>query len=141
MPAIVGMGKALELAYYSMEEHNSKIKELRDYYEKRVKEEIDNIKINGNIENRLPGNSNISFKNADGEGILLNLDMQGICASSGSACTSGSLNPSHVLLAIGVEQELAKNSLRISMGKYNTKEEVDCLVDNLKEIIDRMRKV
>ena len=141
MPAIVGMAKALELAYHSMEEHNSKIKELRDYYEKRVKEEIDNIKINGNIENRLPGNSNISFENADGEGILVNLDMQGICASSGSACTSGSLNPSHVLLAIGVEQELAKNSLRISMGKYNTKEEVDYLVDNLKQIIDRMRKV
>ena len=141
MPAIVGMGKALELAYYSMEEHTSKITELRDYYEKRVKEEIDNIKINGNIENRLPGNSNISFENADGEGILLNLDMQGVCASSGSACTSGSLNPSHVLLAIGVEQELAKNSLRISMGKYNTKEEVDYLVDNLKQIIDKMRKV
>ena len=141
VPAIVGMGKALELAYYSMEEHNSKIKELRDYYEKRVKEEIENIKINGNIENRLPGNSNISFENADGEGILLNLDMQGVCASSGSACTSGSLNPSHVLLAIGVEQELAKNSLRISIGKYNTKEEVDYLVDNLKQIIDRMRKV
>lgn len=139
--AIVGMGKALELAYHSMEEHNSKIKELRDYYEQRVKEEIDNIKINGNIENRLPGNSNISFENADGEGILLNLDMQGVCASSGSACTSGSLNPSHVLLAIGVEQELAKNSLRISIGKYNTKEEVDYLVDNLKQIIDRMRKV
>ena len=141
VPAIVGMGKALELAYYSMEEHNSKIKELRDYYEKRVKEEIENIKINGNIENRLPGNSNISFENADGEGILLNLDMQGICASSGSACTSGSLNPSHVLLAIGVKQELAKNSLRISMGKYNTKEEVDYLVDNLKQIINRMRKI
>ena len=141
VPAIVGMGKALELAYSDMEEHNKKIKGLRDYYEKRVKEEIDNIQINGNIENRLPGNSNILFENADGEGILLNLDMQGICASSGSACTSGSLNPSHVLLAIGVEQELAKNSLRISMGKYNTKEEVDYLVDNLKQIIDRMRKV
>ena len=138
---IVGIGKAIELAYQELEEHNKKIKELRDYYVEQVKEKIPYIKINGDMEKRLPGNSNISFRFIEGEGLLLNLDLKGICASSGSACTSGSLDPSHVLLAIGLPHEIAHGSLRISIGKYNTKKEVDYLVENLVEIIGRLREM
>lgn len=138
---IVGIGKALELAYNSLDEHNKKIKELRDYYVEQVKEKIPYIKINGDMERRLPGNSNISFRFIEGEGLLLNLDLKGICASSGSACTSGSLDPSHVLLAIGLPHEIAHGSLRITIGKYNTKEEVDYLVENLVEIVNRLREM
>ena len=138
---IVGLGKALELAYASLEEHNKKIKELRDYYETQVKEKIPYIKINGDPLKRLPGNSNISFKFIEGEGLLLNLDLKGICASSGSACTSGSLDPSHVLLAIGLPHEIAHGSLRISIGKYNTKEEIDYLIESLVEIVNRLRQM
>lgn len=138
---IVGMGKAIELVYENLEEHNKKIKELRDYYIEQVKEKIPYIKINGDLEKRLPGNSNISFRFIEGEGLLLNLDLKGICASSGSACTSGSLDPSHVLLAIGLPHEIAHGSLRISIGKYNTREEVDYLVENLVEIVNRLREM
>ena len=138
---IVGIGKAIELAYENLEEHNKKIKELRDYYIEQVKEKIPYIKINGDLERRLPGNSNISFRFIEGEGLLLNLDLKGICASSGSACTSGSLDPSHVLLAIGLPHEIAHGSLRISIGKYNTREEVDYLIENLVEIVDRLREM
>ena len=138
---IVGMGEALKLAYRDLEEHNKKIKELRDYYVEQVKEKIPYIKINGDMEKRLPGNSNISFRFIEGEGLLLNLDLKGICASSGSACTSGSLDPSHVLLAIGLPHEIAHGSLRITIGKYNTKEEVDYLVENLVEIVNRLREM
>ena len=138
---IVGLGKAIELAYEDLDEHNKKIKELRDYYVEQVKEKIPYIKINGDMEKRLPGNSNISFKFIEGEGLLLNLDLKGICASSGSACTSGSLDPSHVLLAIGLPHEIAHGSLRISIGKYNTKEEIDYLVENLVEIVNRLREM
>ena len=138
---IVGIGKAIELAYENLDEYNKKIKELRDYYVKQVEEKIPYIKINGDMEKRLPGNSNISFRFIEGEGLLLNLDLKGICASSGSACTSGSLEPSHVLLAIGLPHEIAHGSLRISIGKYNTKEEVDYLVENLVEIIGRLREM
>lgn len=136
---IVGMGEALKLAYRDLEEHNKKIKELRDYYVEQVKEKIPYIKINGDMEKRLPGNSNISFRFIEGEGLLLNLDLKGICASSGSACTSGSLDPSHVLLAIGLPHEIAHGSLRVTIGKYNTKEEIDYLVENLVEIVNRLR--
>ena len=138
---IVGLAKAIELAYQDLEEHNDKIKELRDYYVNQVKEKIPYIKINGDMEKRLPGNSNISFRFIEGEGLLLNLDLKGICASSGSACTSGSLDPSHVLLAIGLPHEIAHGSLRISIGKYNTKEEIDYVVGNLVEIVGRLRKM
>ena len=136
---IVGMGEAIKLAYSDLEEHNKKIQELRDYYVEQVKEKIPYIKINGSLEKRLPGNSNISFRFIEGEGLLLNLDLKGICASSGSACTSGSLDPSHVLLAIGLPHEIAHGSLRVSIGKYNTKEEIDYLVENLVEIVNRLR--
>ena len=141
VPGIVGLGKAIELAYQDLDEHNKKIKELRDYYMAEVQKRIPYIKINGDMEKRLPGNSNISFRFIEGEGLLLNLDLKGICASSGSACTSGSLDPSHVLLAIGLPHEIAHGSLRITIGKYNTKEEVDYLVENLVEIIGRLREM
>lgn len=139
--AIVGLGKAMELAYQDLEEHNERIRSLRNYYVEEVKEKIPYIRINGDMENRLPGNSNISFRFIEGEGLLLNLDLKGICASSGSACTSGSLDPSHVLLAIGLPHEIAHGSLRISIGKYNTKEEIDYLVENLVEIVNRLREM
>lgn len=141
VPGIVGMASALELAYSELDEHNAKIKELRDYYEKKIEEKIPYIKMNGDREKRLPGNSNISFRFIEGEGLLLNLDLKGICASSGSACTSGSLDPSHVLLAIGLPHEIAHGSLRISIGKYNTKEEVDYLIEQLVEIVSRLREM
>lgn len=138
---IVGIGKAIELAYENLEEHNRKIKELRDYYVEQVINKIPYIRINGDMKKRLPGNSNISFQFIEGESLLLNLDLKGICASSGSACTSGSLDPSHVLLAIGLPHEIAHGSLRISIGKYNTKEEIDYLVDSLVEIVGRLREM
>ena len=138
---IVGIGKAIELAYENLDEYNKKIKELRDYYVKQVEEKIPYIKINGDMEKRLSGNSNISFRFIEGEGLLLNLDLKGICASSGSACTSGSLDPSHVLLAIGLPHEIAHGSLRVSIGKYNTKEEIDYLIENLMEIVTRLREM
>ncbi len=141
VPGIVGLGKAIELAYSNLEEHNKIIKDLRDYYLEQIKEKIPYIKINGDLMRRLPGNANISFRFIEGEGLLLNLDLKGICASSGSACTSGSLDPSHVLLAIGLPHEIAHGSLRISIGKYNTKEEVDYLIENLVEIVNRLREM
>ena len=138
---IVGLAKAMELAYRDLEKHNKKIKELRDYYVEEIKNNIPYIKINGDMEKRLPGNSNISFRFIEGESLLLNLDLKGICASSGSACTSGSLDPSHVLLAIGLPHEIAHGSLRISIGKYNTKEEIDYVIKNLVEIVRRLREM
>lgn len=138
---IVGLAKALEMAYDKLEEHTLKISQLRDYYENSVKESIPNIKINGDINDRLPGNSNISFIGVNGQDLLLNLDMMGICVSSGSACTSGSINASHVLMALGVDEDIARSSIRVSIGKYNTKEDIDYLVKNLIEIVDRQRKI
>ena len=140
-PLIVGLAEALKLSYENLEEKNDKIRKLRDYYINEIEKRIPYIKINGDRSNRLPGNANISFKFIEGEGILLNLDNKGICASSGSACTSGSLDPSHVLLAIGLPHEIAHGSVRISIGKYNTKEEVDYLIDSLVEIVGRLRNM
>ncbi len=141
VPAIVGMAKAMELAYADLEENEKRIKELRDYYEESIIEKIPYIKLNGDKNNRLPGTSNISFRFIEGEGLLLNLDLKGICASSGSACTSGSLDPSHVLLAIGLSHEVAHGSLRISIGRNNTKDEIDYLIDSLVEIVERLREM
>ena len=140
VPAIVGMGKAIELAYEHLEEHTDRIKELRDYYIDEIQKRIPDVIVNGDIERRLPGNANISFKNVDGEAMLLNLDLKGICASAGSACSSGSLEASHVLLAIGVPVDVAHSSLRVSIGKYNTKEEIDYLIDSLVEIVELCKK-
>ena len=130
---IVGMWKAIELAYENFDEYNKKLTNLRDYYISQVEEKIPYIKLNGHRTKRLPGNANISFRFIEGESLLLNLDMKGICASSGSACTSGSLDPSHVLLAIGLPHEIAHGSLRITIGEENTKEDIDFLVNNLVE--------
>lgn len=138
---IVGLGKAIEISYNNLEQNNKYIQELRDYYLKQVKKKISDIKINGHETLRLPGNSNISFKGIDGTSLIISLDMKGICASSGSACTSGSIESSHVLFAIGNEENELKSSIRITFGLDNTKEDVDYLVSNLVEIIDRLRKI
>ena len=137
--SIVGLGVAIEKAYKDLDKHNEKIKELRDYFFEEIEKRIPYIKINGDRQRRVPGNANISFRFIEGEGLLLNLDLKGICASSGSACTSGSLDPSHVLLAIGLPHEIAHGSLRIAIGKYNTKEEIDYTIESLVEIVERLR--
>jgi len=136
---IVGIGKACEIANKNLDSYMKKLKELRDYYISKVKEKIPYIKINGSKEKRLPGNSNISFKYIEGEELLLKLDSKGICASSGSACTSGSPEPSHVLTAIGLPQDLAYGSLRITFGEENTKQDVDYLVDVLTQEVQELR--
>ncbi len=136
---IVGIGKAIELAYENFDEYNKKLTDLRDYYFSQVEEKIPDIKINGHRTKRLPGNANISFKFIEGESLLLYLDARGICASSGSACTSGSLDPSHVLLAIGLPHELAHGSLRVTFGDDNSKSDVDFLVETLVEIVEKLR--
>lgn len=138
---IVGLGKALELAYKDFDDKISKIKALRDRFMTEILAKIPYTKLNGSIEHRLVGNCNISFKFIEGEGILLNLDNLGICASSGSACTSGSLDPSHVLLAIGLDHATAHGSVRISISKYNTIEEIDYVINALIEIVARLRSM
>lgn len=137
---IVGLGKACELAKMNLERHMRHLKEIRDYYIEQVQQRIPDIYLNGTIQERLPGNANFSFVDVDGEALLLNLDAKGICASSGSACTTGSLNPSHVLLAIGLSPELAQGALRTTFGEENTKEDIDYLVTNLTEIVQKLRK-
>lgn len=141
VPGIVGLGYAIEKACNSVDENNKKISELRDYYIDRVLSEISDVKVNGDRTNRLPGNANISFKYVEGESILLRLDSKGVCVSTGSACSSLSLEPSYVLLSIGLSHELAHGSIRVSLGKHNTKEEIDYLVDVLKEVIGDLRKM
>ena len=136
---IVGIGKAIELIYKNFDEYNNKLLNLRDYYIKQIEEKIQYVKLNGHRTKRLPGNANISFKFVDGEALLLNLDTKGICASTGSACTSGSLDPSHVLLAIGLPHDVAQGSLRITFGEDNTKEDVDFLVDTLVNVVEKLR--
>ena len=138
---IVGIGKAIEIAYENFDEYNKKLTDLRDYYISQVEEKIPYVKLNGHRIKRLPGNANISFRFIEGESLLLNLDMKGICASSGSACTSASLDPSHVLLAIGLQHEIAHGSLRITIGEENTKEDIDFLVDTLVEVVERLRNM
>lgn len=137
---IVGLGKACELAKMNLERHMRHLKEIRDYYIEQVQQKIPDIYLNGTVQERLPGNANFSFVDVDGEALLLNLDAKGICASSGSACTTGSLNPSHVLLAIGLSPELAQGALRTTFGEENTKEDIDYLVTNLTEIVQKLRK-
>ena len=141
VPGIIGLGKACELAKNNLNNHMKHLQEIRDYYILQVKERIPNIKLNGSLEKRLPGNANFSFEGIDGESLLLNLDAKGICASSGSACTTGSTSPSHVLLAIGLSPESANGALRTTFGEENTKEDVDYLVENLAEIVEGLRKM
>lgn len=137
---IVGLGKAAEIANQTLEEHINKMKALRNYYVEEVIKRIPNTKINGAINARLPGNSNISFQGINGNDLLLELDNVGICASSGSACTSKDPNPSHVLTAIGLDNDLIKGALRVTFGEFNTKEEVDYLLDNLERAVKKLRK-
>ena len=141
VPGIVGIAKACEIAMAEMEERMKKETELRDYLIERILKEIPYTRLNGHSKKRLPNNVNISFQFVEGESILIMLDMAGICASSSSACTSGSVDPSHVLLAIGLPQEIAHGSLRLTIGYENTKEEMDTVVDNLKRIITNLRNM
>ncbi|HJB83674.1 MAG TPA: cysteine desulfurase NifS [Candidatus Mediterraneibacter intestinavium] len=141
VPGIVGLGKAVELAASGMEERTAKERELRDYMIRRIEEEIPYCRLNGEREKRLPNNVNFSFQYIEGESLLIMLDMKGICASSGSACTSGSLDPSHVLLAIGLPHEIAHGSLRMTLGADTTKEDLDYTVDCLKGIVEQLRSM
>ena len=136
---IVGLGKAAELAKNNLEKHKEHLRTLRDYYIKNIEEKITDAKLNGPRENRLPGNANFSFPGINGEELLIHLDERGICASSGSACTTGSMAPSHVLVAIGLDKNMSKGALRTSFGEENTLEDVDFLVDSLVEILNKMR--
>lgn len=140
-PSIIGFAKAAELKFNEMEKNNKYVLSLREHLIDRVLNEIPYSKLNGSRIKRLPGNANFSFQFIEGEGMLLKLDGKGICASSGSACTSGSLDPSHVLLAIGLPHEIAHGSLRLTMNHDNTMEEIDYVVDTLKEIISNLRSM
>ena len=137
---IVGLGKACEIAKNNLELHTKKLKELRDFYINQVEEKIENIKLNGPRDNRLPGNANISFKGVNGSELLLKLDEKGICASAGSACSTGSSSPSHVLTSIGLDSKIADGTLRVSFGEENSKEDVEYLVENLENIVIELRK-
>ena len=139
VPGIVGFGKAAELAFADMDKRIAYETKLRDHLIERVLNEIPYARLNGEREKRLPNNANFCFRFIEGESMLILLDQQKICASSGSACTSGSLDPSHVLLAIGLPHEIAHGSLRITLSEKTTKEEIDFTVDRLKEIIERLR--
>lgn len=139
VPGIVGYGKAVEMALATMEERAKKESELRDYLMERIMAEVPYTRINGHRTNRLSNNVNVAFQFIEGESLLIKLDMAGICGSSGSACTSGSLDPSHVLLAIGLPHEIAHGSLRLTLNEENTKEEMDYVVEQVKEIVSYLR--
>lgn len=141
VPGIVGFGRAVELALGRMAEKAEREQELRDYLIGRIEREIPYCRLNGHRTLRLPGNINFSFRYVEGESMLIMLDRKGICASSGSACTSGSLDPSHVLLALGLKHEEAHGSLRMTLSEENTREELDYVVESLKEIVDRLRSM
>lgn len=139
VPAIAGFGKAVELAIANMERENKRLTTLRDYLIKGLLENIDEVTLNGHPEKRLPNNVNVGIKYIEGEAILLNLDREGMCASTGSACTSGSLEPSHVLLACGISHEDSHGSLRLTLGASNTKEDVDFVLQVLPPIVKKLR--
>ena len=141
VPGIVGIGTAAKRAANTREERVAKETEVRDYLIDRVLKEIPYCRLNGHRTDRLPNNANFSFRFVEGESLLIKLDMKGICASSGSACTSGSLDPSHVLLAIGLPHEIAHGSLRLTINEEITKEDIDYVVDNLKEIVAHLRNM
>lgn len=141
VPGIVGFGVATQRAIRTMEERTNEEATLRDYLIERVLSEIPYTRLNGHRSERLPNNANFSFRFIEGESLLIMLDMKGICASSGSACTSGSLDPSHVLLAIGLPHEIAHGSLRLTLSEETTKEEIDYVVDSLKEIVENLRNM
>ncbi len=139
VPAIVGMGRAIELITAEMAEENARISGLRDRLIAGILDAIPESRLNGHPTKRLPGNVNVSIRYIEGEALLLSLDMAGIAASSGSACTSGSLDPSHVLLAIGLPHEIAHGSLRLTIGRDNTQDEIDRVLEELPKIVSRLR--
>lgn len=141
IPGIVGFGKAAEMAYENIEEHINKLIGLRDKLISEIMEKIPYTRLNGHPTKRLAGNVNISFQFIEGESLLLSLDMVGIAASSGSACTSGSLDPSHVLMSIGLDHETAHGSLRLTIGDLTTEEDVDYVIEKLPPIVDRLRQM
>ncbi|MCI9612306.1 MAG: cysteine desulfurase NifS [Eubacterium sp.] len=141
VPGIVGMAKAAELSVQTMEENSKKIAAVRDHLIERVLSEIPYARLNGHRTHRLPNNVNFCFRFIEGESLLIMLDQKGICASSGSACTSGSLDPSHVLLAIGLVHEIAHGSLRLTLSEDTTMEEADYTADSLKGIVERLRSM
>ncbi len=141
VPGIVGLGKACELATENIKEKNQKVKYLRDKLENAILQTCPDSRLNGDKEKRLLNTSNISFEYIEGESILLMLDKYGICASSGSACTSGSLEPSHVLRAMGVPFTAAHGSIRFSLSRYNTEEEVDYTIEEMPEIVNKLREL
>ena len=139
VPGIVGLAKAVEIAQATMEARTEHELKLRELLISRIYKEIPYVRLNGDHKRRLPNNVNVSFQFIEGESLLIMLDMAGICGSSGSACTSGSLDPSHVLLAIGLPHEIAHGSLRLTLGEENTEEEINYVVDKTKEIVERLR--
>ena len=141
VPGIVGYGAAAARANASMKERTDKEIQIRDHMIQRIETEIPYVKVNGDRVKRLPNNVNVSFQFVEGESLLLMLDNYGICASSGSACTSGSLDPSHVLLAIGLPHEIAHGSLRMTLSEETTMEDVDFVIDRLKEIVEHLRNM
>ena len=141
VPGIVGYGVAARMAAETMEERTKKERELRDYFIRRVLEEVPYVRLNGDPVKRLPNNANFSFRFIEGESLLIMLDMKGIAGSSGSACTSGSLDPSHVLLAIGLPHEIAHGSLRLTLGADTTKEDLDYTFEQIKEIVQKLRNL
>lgn len=140
-PGIVGLGKAVEIAVSTMEQRTEKEKALRDYLIDRVMKEVPFVRLNGHPVNRLSNNANFAFQFIEGESLLIMLDMDGICGSSGSACTSGSLDPSHVLLAIGLPHEIAHGSLRLTLNDEITMEQIDYTVESIKKIVERLRNM
>lgn len=141
VPGIVGIGAATKLAQQKMEENTKKEIEVRDYAIDRILKEIPYARLNGDRTKRLPNNINVCFRFIEGESMLIMLDQKGICASSGSACTSGSLDPSHVLLAIGLPHEIAHGSLRMTLSEETTKEDMDYVVDSIKQTVERLRSM
>lgn len=141
VPGIVGLGAAVRQAFSGMEQRAGKIRKLRDYLTDKIEKEIPYCHLNGDRLRRLPNNVNFSFRFIEGESLLIMLDRKGICASSGSACTSGSLEPSHVLLAIGLPHEIAHGSLRLTLSEENTMEEMDLVAEAVREIVDRLRQM
>lgn len=138
---IVGLGKAIELVTESMNERNNRLIQLRDRLINGVMERVDFVRLNGHPTMRLPGNVNLSFEFIEGESLLLSLDIKGVAGSSGSACTSGSLDPSHVLLAIGLPYELAHGSLRLTLGEHNTSEDIDYVLEVIPDIVQKLREM
>jgi cysteine desulfurase len=137
----VGLAKAAEIASRDMEKLNLQLKNLTESFFKKLTHKIPDVFLNGHMEKRLPSTLNISFKGVEGESIILSLDMKGVAVASGSACTSGALEPSHVLSAMGIDPALAQSSIRFGFGRANTMEDVDYVVDVLPEIIDRLRSM